>query len=261
MATPLYFAVVGDHYDAFILLLEHGADPNACYCTSSHSQFIEGNRLIIAMADKPDFVMALIEYGAELFNKTSLLYIYRYELDIMRLLIDHGDDINKGILRFANSEPTIDDWPAIKLLIDRGADINANRMMPHHDNSLLCTICNSNIGIDAVQYLINHGADVNYTYCRGHNLITPLISACCANNVDVVKLLIKYGAKDATPVGGNVITALHIACMKGNLKLVKLLVDNYDYDRWPEDATCPLDMFLHRDHTDIIAYLKSKELL
>ena len=87
----------------------------------------------------------------------------------------------------------------LKLLLVRGCDPNAkfNKSQPLH---ILCN--NSHAMHEQIELLINHGADVDCTDCKG---FTPLDYATKTHNYknyygekcnNVVKLLIREGAKN-----------------------------------------------------------------
>ena len=94
MSTPLVRAVEGNHYNAVMLLLQHGAKPNIC----DHRT----NKMLIriaADANQPDIIRLLLEYGADpnvttcCYNST-ILYLYRYYYDpnpdMIRFIELHG---------------------------------------------------------------------------------------------------------------------------------------------------------------------------
>ena len=73
---------------------------------------------------------------------------------------------------------------AIKLLIEKGADLNA---IDKYGYTALIWACRNN-NIEIVKLLIEKGADINAKNFIGY---TALIWACRNNNTEVIKLLIE----------------------------------------------------------------------
>jgi ankyrin repeat protein len=84
-----------------------------------------------------------------------------------------------------------------------------------------------------VQYLLNHGADVN-AMPRGkddtafnHADITPLCRAAYFNAIETMDLLIRHGAKVNSNPGR--LSALIYAAENGNLEAVEMLLEHGAY--------------------------------
>lgn len=82
------------------------------------------------------------------------------------------------------------DYPAVKALIQQGADVNA--VAASGGTPLLMAIRHNDD--KTVQWLIAKGADVNLTIKPGQTE-TPLMAAVQRINVDVVKLLLAHGVE------------------------------------------------------------------
>jgi len=67
----------------------------------------------------------------------------------------------------------------------------------------------------------NNNYDIN---CEDPNGMTPLIEATLIGNIDLVKLLLRHGAR-AQPLPGFLHTPLRAACLTANLDLIRLLLD------------------------------------
>ncbi len=194
-------------------------------------------------------------------NQTPLhLAAQGYSVDICKLLIDKGADVNVKTkdqwtpLHFAvrsgsfqvceflirmgagvNAQTTDlltplqltydcicwDRKEIIKLLIDSGA---------HNDCTDLNYFIDKKTDLHAVAqrgsteigaYLIDNGADIEALDNRRR---TPLHIACTWDNVDVAKLLVENGANlEALDESGR--TPLHLACQWDNADVAKLLID------------------------------------
>ena len=87
--------------------------------------------------------------------------------------------------------------------------------------TLACSFCSCNI--DVVQMLIKYGADVNLAdqgFCED----TPLCWACYCSNTQLVRLLLSYKA-DPNICNANESYPISFACANRNYDIVKLLID------------------------------------
>lgn len=143
------------------------------------------------------------------------------DLDIMRLLLDHGAETEQlieggvfivSILRYAK------DIETAQLLLDRGADVAVS----------LDGVDNVNIA----QFLIDNGADAN----AGDEGGTPLHGAVWRGNTDMVQLLISNGA-DVNAWAETGITPLH---QTRNAEITQILIDNGADIHAMSDAGTPL---------------------
>lgn len=102
-----------------------------------------------------------------------------------------------------------------KLLLEHGADINAEN--ERKITALGLAICNKNI--TKFKWLIEHGADIIYTYL--HDAV-----ACRA--INIVNFLLKYDKYtfDVNEQTDNGWTPLHCASRKTNIKIVEMLINN-----------------------------------
>ncbi|XP_008560595.1 ankyrin repeat and SOCS box protein 3-like [Microplitis demolitor] len=82
---------------------------------------------------------------------------------------------------------------------------------------------------EMVELLLKGGADPNVDNYRD---ISPLVHAAEKGNLNIIKLLLGYGANiNLVPVNGCVTkSALHCAVVRENLDVVKLLLDNIMID-------------------------------
>ena len=92
----------------------------------------------------------------------------------------------------------------------------------------LCCLCFcKDINLEAIKYLIEHGADVNESVKTDDNRIfTPLCCLCVRkdDNLDDIKLLIDLGAD----INKGTITLLDILCNQENVNIdaIKLLIES-----------------------------------
>ncbi len=151
-------------------------------------------------------------------------------LDMVKYLVEHGADINARtrfgvtpLLKVTKSNYVVSDTTErlniIKYLIDKGAEIN---YYSESDGTPLSNISKFD-SIDAIKYLLDHGANPNL----GKGEYSPLISQIWkhGSKPEIVKLLLDYGASrnEADEKGR---TALMMASYKGHKDIVKMLVHN-----------------------------------
>lgn len=162
----------------------------------------------------------LLENGADVNTRTGIdhseplinLLIVQRRIDMIKLLIEKGADLNikyrgcggsLGVLFLMYhmyaayvQEPFVN---FVNLLLDNGADINSSTVlrsfnkddnMPRHIFTPLMQVVKfSKPEIILIQLLIDRGADVNLK-----TNTTALHVAAFSNNIEIINLLLKYGA-------------------------------------------------------------------
>ncbi len=106
----------------------------------------------------------------------------------------------------------MNDLERVKLLIDKGADVNIQN--GDGNNAIFYAALNSNL--EMVQYLIENGADITITNKSRKDFIHY---AARSGNLELVQWLVNQGISVSEYNG-----ALHNAVASGNLELVKWLV-------------------------------------
>jgi ankyrin repeat protein len=175
---------------------------------------------------------------------TPLMYAAgkrRPNLNIIAALLDAGADLKAGngsgerALVFAVKGG---DGSVLRLLLERGADVNAQRMDGNtalHEAGLLLYGADINLqnnygrtplydaaldeDPEVAIALINMGADVNAKTAFG---VTPLMVAATLNRPVLAQMLIERGA-DVNAVDTKNMTALKAAVASGSYEIVKLL--------------------------------------
>lgn len=182
--TPLYEAAAKGKIDIVKLLVEKGADINIASdrMTALH---------IAAYRGKFDVLKLLVQEGGDVNLKTEDGKTVLYEAirgghsNIVKWLIDRGADVqacDPSIVRYAVLGCDLD---TVKLLMDKGAKINANSL--EDEGTALHSAVSHHKG-DVVRLLLDNGADVNV---KNKNGDTPMH---LAESIDVVKLLTAKGA-------------------------------------------------------------------
>jgi uncharacterized protein len=229
-STALMFAARGD-LESARALLGAGADPNLQIPDWG------GTALIIASTmGKADIVEALLDKGADpkYRDKNSFTALHAAVRDsdygedaaqraravaTIKVLLAHGADPNarlhqekptvRGLdeLQFEGATPLalaaeVNNLPAIKVLVDGGADPNIPTAMgttalmlasgSATDVQRARSIEERGFAIDTAKYLVEHGADVNAV---GEFGWTALHSASYQGLTDVIEFLVSKGAK------------------------------------------------------------------
>lgn len=111
--------------------------------------------------------------------------------------------------------------------------------------------------LEGVQYLLDHGADVNMT--DQQDGLPPIFVAAGLGLYDIAAVLIKYGAS-VNAVGKMGLTPLHMAANTGNLNLVILLVSRgADVHARTTDGDTPDDRARRHGYRDIVSYLHAQK--
>ena len=136
--------------------------------------------------------------------------------------IDKVDDINKSIDTCLTTAVNLQNFEAVKLLLDKGADINKSTGFYFNNRPpILEAALGDNVEI--ARLLLDRGADVNHVDDEGK---TPLyMLAYYGGSVEVAKLLIDRGA-NVNHVYNDFASVLLVAIERGLNEIVKLLLAN-----------------------------------
>ena len=158
--------------------------------------------------------------------KASDLLFYtcgHQHLDIAKLLLEHGADVNKWTNVHGKNESClsftcrIGNLRMVQLLISRGVD--PNLVCPGGSPPLVRASAYGNI--DIVKLLLVNGADPN---SFDHDYDAPLACACSHGNADAARLLLSYGADiNRRNLYGD--TPLSIAVQANTVACVQLLLE------------------------------------
>ena len=122
-----------------------------------------------------------------------------------------------------------------KLLNKNAIKVQEEKRAPHHSfsqkelNDKLFDAIFYGEKIEAIEDLLDQGANPNTESVNGTYKATALFAASSMNRTDIVKLLIEKGANVNIPESYNKLTPLHRACYMPNnssLEIVKLLIEN-----------------------------------
>ena len=167
-------------------------------------------------------------------------------------MLESGTDANE--LSMVGATPLIHatwgkDITIVKLLVQHGADINLNT---ERFGSALNVA--ASVGAGEIAYLLmENGADLNAQDNEGK---TPLMSAIYLNHPDLAKMLIDNGA-DVNIKGDSDWSALMFAAMRGDVESVNNLVDaKVDVNSKSKDGETPLQRATALEYKDIITILK-----
>jgi ankyrin repeat protein len=155
------------------------------------------------------------------------------KLEIVQYLIEQGADVNQatGYFLYSRTSPLhlacqYNHQQIVKILMENGAQVNVQcdgGFTPLHK---LCLVGKCP---ELVEYLVQHGADMNITTWGADRGKTPLYVACENGYTEVVQKLIDYKAnvneKQAWCIS-EYKSPLRIACEMGHVAVVKLLLQN-----------------------------------
>lgn len=202
IVSPLTLAAGMGHIEVVKLLVQRGADVNA----------IDADRgtpiATAAHGGHKEIVSFLTARGAKLSGKKGVDALISAakgaQVDTVRMLLDKGVDVNARsrddktaliqVARASSMEPAKSGVvETARLLLERGADVNARDNQNHTALTLACRAPFSRrvINADLVKLLIKHGAKVNLGPPARS---TPLHNAAKKDTVAVVKLLLDAGA-------------------------------------------------------------------
>lgn len=200
---PLHHAVDCDYVDCIYLLIQNGADVNAPD---------ESNRtplLLSASKGSYETMEALIQNGAH------VNYCNTNDPEIPESVRQ------MGYLTYEPLNVAIENnfVQCVKLLLESGASANKKYYMGYEINLVPMR------HLQCFELLLQYGANPNvFSWCR----MTPLMKACKENRIDVVRLLLRFGADvhAKCPAPFEQKTALYFAVENCGFEIVKLLTSN-----------------------------------
>jgi len=148
-----------------------------------------------------------------------------------------------------------ENYEKIKNLLENRAD--ANQVRDTIGITLMYDAAWDN-NIQIAKMLHKYGGKVDLP-CGKHG-VTPLLPACQQNSFEIVKFLVNNGA-DANQkykAAGNQ-TPIRFACKTGNIELVNFLLENgADLENEPDDRLTPLIQASRSNHYDLVKFLIEK---
>lgn len=234
--------------DAIKLLIEYNID----------SKFMDAALCFASYHGQCQIVRLLLENGTDVhMNKESALITAasRNQYVVVEILLEHGADIHAnddaslrcavvyGQQRADGSFETIhqpktplDKYKTIKLLLDYGANVNANGFM------LVDAIETDNY--EVIKLLIDRGANIHINY----DLVVD--KAIQLGNYDIVKLLVEIGGNQ------HCYSRFSLSCnslSKGNLAIAQLLIQ-YGCDV-NEPSGLPLINAIYNNYIELVKLL------
>lgn len=251
-------------------LLDKGANPNI--------KMVDGEwALVWCLIHMDSFRMLtiteLVQHGADVNvlakgGETALmLATYTRVVDLVKLLIEKGADINKKtqygtppLLTAANMAGKNGD-DILKYLLEKGADVN----FASSQDITAIFLAASGGYLDRVKTLVAKGANINYKRSKNWGGETPflysIINNCepvkgCNTSADMVKYLIEHGADiNAKPNSGE--TAVYIAANYNLKEIMALLIANKaNVNIKTKNGDSPLDVAKRNEKKEIIEMLK-----
>ncbi|KAH9502785.1 hypothetical protein Btru_069781 [Bulinus truncatus] len=205
--------------DALLIAFKYGQIDCAKILIQRLASFNTMKAAITAIENnRPSSLHYILTHHELNINSKYLLHraIQQNSVPLVKLLIDKGADVN--LPNECMDSPLFlacnKDVSCVELLIKNGADVNLGH--PSSGPPLIRAVPK------VARVLLKHGADVNKASASGE---TALMQACCGfgNTYDMVKLLLDAGANvSLTSEKGD--TCLHYAVSSENLGNIKLLL-------------------------------------
>ena len=257
-STPLILAAYWAGAAEVKELLARGADPNA--------KNDSGVAALIPATDNLESTRMLVEAGAEVNARTeagdTALIVAAQRAGgarVVEYLLDKGANLktatNDGATALHRAAEC-GDVDVLKLLVDKGADVDAQRKNPFGGQSPLASAVVFGHGT-AVRYLLSKGAKANIGDAG-------LSRAVFQGNVEIVKALLEAGVEvknrgnQAFPGFGGFEPILALACFSYNAdpQIVRMLLDRgADPTAKSQQGQTPLELARERGYEDVARLL------
>ena len=257
-STPLILAAYWAGAAEVKELLARGADPNA--------KNDSGVAALIPATDNLESTRMLVEAGAEVNARTeagdTALIVAAQRAGgarVVEYLLDKGANLktatNDGATALHRAAEC-GDVDVLKLLVDKGADVDAQRKSPFGGRTPLASAVVFGHGA-AVRYLLSKGAKANIGDAG-------LSRAVFQGNVEIVKALLEAGVEvknrgnQAFPGFGGFEPILALACFSYNAdpQIVRMLLDRgADPAAKSQQGRTPLELARERGYEDVARLL------
>ncbi len=208
-------------------------------------RFIDGLVIIISAVLLVECAMTQPQESAELPKPKTpdipiLDAVSEGNIDVVRMYFADGLDLN---LKYEEWNSTTllhravaaDQEEIVKLLIDKGADINAKDI--NSNTPLSLTGIHGNVSV--ADLLVSAGADLNH---KGFGGWTPLHMAAFKGHINLVNYFVTIRGAEVEIKDDGGTTALHCAAFKGHDNVICLLfIKDADVNAMGDEGTTPLD--------------------
>ena len=161
-------------------------------------------------------------------------------VDVVKMYLSDGLDLNLKYEQWFSTTllhraVAADQEEIVKLLIDRGADVNAKDINSNAPLSL--TGIHGNVSV--ADLLVSSGADLNY---KGFGGWTPLHMAAFKGHINLVNYFVTIRGAEVEIKDDGGTTAMHCAAFKGHDNVICLLfIKDADVNAMGDEGTTPLD--------------------
>ena len=220
--TPLMAAFWKANEDAVNVLLNAGADPNIAddYGETCLHDAVRGGY-------SKKILQAIINYGADVNatnknNRTALMIACKMgNIDVICVLLNAGANPhiadNDGNTCLHDAVDGDCNKEVLQAIISQDANINAT----DKDNVTALMIASWNGNVDAINVLLNAGADPHIADANGYTCLHNAVSGDCSK--EVLQEIISHNA-NINATNKNNVTALMIACWNGNEEAINVLL-------------------------------------
>jgi len=204
--TAIYSALERGHLEIVKLLIDNGANVNALN-TKVGNPHPHETVLNLAVRQKNPEIVSLLLNSADVINKNTSLHLAAENghLEIIRLLIDNGADVNSLNTSNKRAITLSNDW--FKYSISKSKDdyLNIIQLLLENGSVVDDSMISSLEYNEIIKNLLEKNTNINFNLLKTDTGQTLLESAINHKNIEIVKLLLKKKEVDYTCCLGKLI--------------------------------------------------------
>lgn len=165
----------------------------------------------------------------KLFKRDQLRVLRKCDNDIIKHIIDHSNEYEKGTYKAIHNICKYTNPEIIKHLVEKGVNLESTTKSLKRPIHYVCI----NQDLEAFNILVEKGVDI---HCKDKDGFQSIHYAAREGKVDILKRLIELGANINALNDEHCLTPLMLACRNDHIECINVLVNQTDINLSLEDV-------------------------